>query len=394
VLFDASIFEQPFSQALALKIDARNKKLIHDLFLHLISEMVVASCAEQKPDLVLAMAQAPLSNKALERLRQHNVTTAFWFVEDYQIMGYWRNHAHLYDFYFTIQDDGFFGLLEKMGVKHFYYLPLAADPAVHRPLDMSPSEKACFGSDISFMGAGYYNRERMLQGLLDYDIKVWGNDWNPLSAIWPHVQREGQRLTTEETVKVFNASKISVNLHSSVCHEGVNPFGDFINPRTFEIAACGGFQLVDQRSMLSRHFEIGNEVVCYQSLEELREKISYYLMHPDERKRIALHGRQRVIREHTYEHRMRELIGIIGSRRPEIFNKARTGTSSVIDSEKFCIEHPEVKELIDDVNGHGLSPDLNHIVSTILKKNGPLAYHEALFLLMKEFQQKFQESGA
>lgn len=29
--------------------------------------------------------------------------------------------------------------------------------------------------------------------------------------------------------------------------DGVEPYGDFVNPRTFESAACGAFQLVDSR---------------------------------------------------------------------------------------------------------------------------------------------------
>jgi len=353
--------------------------------------MIVASCAESKPDLVLALAQAPLSNKALERLRQCNITTAFWFVEDYQVMKYWQAHAHLYDYYFTIQDGDFFNELRKVGVRNCCYLPLAADIEVHKPERLPDDQLKCYGSDLSFMGAGYYNRERLLQGLIDYDFKVWGTDWNPMSPLWKHVQRNAQRLTTEETVKVFNATKVNINLHSSVCHEGINPFGDFVNPRTFEIAGCSGFQLVDHRSLLPRHFKVGDEIICYESLDELRDKASYYLHHPEERKMIAMHAYQRVLGEHTYEKRMTSLLSTLTGSQPELLFSAKPAVASIVDPDMFCAKHPETKPLIDTLCEQGLSADLQNIVDSILRRNGKMGYHEALFLLMREFQNKFQE---
>ena len=49
-------------------------------------------------------------------------------------------------------------------------------------------------------------------------------------------------------MRVFNASRINLNIHS--CNgEGLDPEADFVNPRTFELAACGAFQLVDERCL-------------------------------------------------------------------------------------------------------------------------------------------------
>ena len=389
-LWDTSIFAKPFQKALALNLDDGNKKVLRDLFLHLISEMVVASCQDFRPDLVLALAQAPLSLKALERLRSSQITTAFWFVEDYQFMEYWQIYAPHYDFYFTIQEDGFMKELEKIGVQNYYYLPLAADPIIHRPIDLPKQERDEFGSDISFMGAGYYNREKMFGGLLDFNFKIWGNEWKPQSYLWKHVQRCGERITTDETVKVFNATKINLNLHSSVCHDGLNPFGDFVNPRTFEIGACEGFQLVDCRRLLGKHFNIGKELICYASLEELREQINYYLQHPQERIQIAKQTRERILKEHTYEHRMQDLLRFIRQRKPECFYLKSTKLPVIRDVKSFCHQHPEVKSLINDLNGDGQLINIDQIVSAIMSKNGSLEYHEALFCLIKEFQAKFQ----
>ncbi len=393
-LWDASIFEEPFAKALSLDVHDKNKKVLHDLFLHLISEMIVASCTQSPPDLLLALAQAPLSIKALERIKKLKIITAYWFVEDYQLMEYWRTYAPYYDFFFTIQEHGFFEELKKCGLKHCYYLPMAADPQIHRPLVLTESERQEFGSDISFMGAGYYNREKMLQGLLDYNFKIWGTGWNPVSVLWQHVQDCGNRLSTEKTVKVFNASKININLHSSVCHQGINPFGDYLNPRTFEIASCGGFQLVDRRSMLARHFTEDDEIICYASLQELRDKINCYLQKPDERLKIAGRARNRILKEHTYEHRMQELITFIRTHMPEQFFVRKQSIPIIDDVDTFCSRHPEVQSIFKDIDCKDRGVAIDEITAAIQSRSGPLEYQEVLFLLLNEFHAKFRESAA
>ena len=393
-LWDASIYEQPFRNALELNLEDRNRIVLYDLFLHLMSEVIIAVCSDFRPDLVLALAQSPISIEALKRLRQNNITSAFWFVEDYQYMDYWKKYAPHYDFYFAIQDGAFFRELEKIGVRNYHYLPMAANPQIHCPLDLSRQDSREFGSDISFMGAGYYNREKMFHGLLDYDFKIWGNEWNDLSHVWKHVQREGQRLSTADTVKVFNATGININLHSSVCHEGVDPFGDFVNPRTFEIASCGAFQLADCRANLERHFSPETEIICYKNLEDLRGKIDFYLKRPELRRRIASGARQRVLNEHTYEHRMRELLCFIKERKPECFYSRPDSAPVVQDIDSFCKTYPEAAGVVQAAAGREGRTDINQIAAAILSGSGSLSYHDAAFLMIKEFQELIQGCSA
>jgi spore maturation protein CgeB len=273
-----------------------------------LSEAVLARCTESRPDLVLALAQAPLAPWCVKEIRSLGISTAFWFVEDFRMMEYWRNTAPLYDHFFTIQRGEFFEELQSAGVRNFAYLPPAADPAMHRPLKLSVDERGYYGSDVSFVGAGYYNRRHFFKGLVDMDFKIWGSDWDNEPALAQFIQRDGRRITPEETVSIFNASRININLHSSTYHKGVNPFGDFVNPRTFEIASCGAFQIVDRRAELPALFREDEEIVCFDSIEELRDKIHYYLDNPDERMSIAARSRMRVLRDHTYETRMRQML--------------------------------------------------------------------------------------
>jgi len=69
--------------------------------------------------------------------------------------------------------------------------------------------------------------------------------------------------------------------------------------------------LTDRKDNLGELFEIGKEVVAYSTAEEAAELIQYYLAHPDEAQAIARAGQARTLREHTYRHRMEELVPVL-----------------------------------------------------------------------------------
>jgi hypothetical protein len=83
--------------------------------------------------------------------------------------------------------------------------------------------------------------------------------------------------------------------------------GDFVNPRTFELAGLGCFQLSDRRELLPPLYS-GDEVVQFDNEADLVEKIDYYLDHEDERERIAGNARRKTLRSHLYEHRVVEMM--------------------------------------------------------------------------------------
>jgi spore maturation protein CgeB len=89
-----------------------------------------------------------------------------------------------------------------------------------------------------------------------------------------------------------------------------------LNPRTFEINACGALQLTDVRSDLAEFYKPGEEIETYSSAKELVEKCEYYLNHEDKRQAIAMRGMIRTMNEHTYHHRLNEAFGILYDHKP------------------------------------------------------------------------------
>lgn len=379
---DNGVFGETFLSIERITESAQHRNILRMKFGEFASEAAMARIVPFRPDIVLALAQAPLLAPALDVLRERGIATAFWFVEDFRHMEYWRDTASKYDYFFAIQEGEFLERLREAGARNAAFLPMAASPAVHRKVELSPGEAEEFGSDVSFVGAGYYNRRRMFEGLVDLDFRIWGNEWGGCPTLSRFIRRGGTRVETEDIVKIFNASRINVNLHSSSYHEGVNPDGDFVNPRTFEIAACGAFQLVDNRIGLDRFFRIGEEVDCFEDLAGLRARIARYLADPREREAVAEKGRRRVLRDHTYERRMEEMIGFMVRKG---FRPAWKEMREREDPVRLIAEAgpgTELGEYLGRFAG-ARSLKLKDVVAEIRAGSGDLTRVERIFLAMK-----------
>ncbi len=390
-LLDNSIYNQARVQLEDITRNPDHKNQLQGLFTTLMAETVTAKAMDMRAQIVLFMAQAPATPDVLNELRNAGIPTAFWFVEDGRLMQYGLRVAPWYDVFFHIQKGPFEQELKAAGARHVHYLPMAADPDIHMPLELDAEDQNRYGSDISHMGAGYYNRRHFFLGLLDYNFKLWGNEWDGSGGLARVLQDEGRRVSTEEVVKIFNATKVNINLHSSTYTQGVNPNGDFVNPRTFELAACGAFQLVDERSLLPELLEPGKEVVTFTDLSSCRDAIDYYLAHPEEAKQIAEAARKRVLAEHTYVHRMQEMLEVILELHEPAFQESPKNTV-----ESLVEEAGDDAELANFFRKMGEPEEeltLEGIADKIMHDEGDLNETEAVFLLMNEFYQWAKEKG-
>ncbi|WP_069860139.1 CgeB family protein [Desulfoplanes formicivorans] len=383
--FEAPDFFDGYNALETLRVGMDRLEYLQNSYLQLVSTAVLAKVETFEPDLVLALAQAPLSRQALKRLRRDRVPTVMWFVEDYSVFTYWRGFAPLYDYFAIIQKQPFEQELEKIGVTKHLYLPLAAQPDFHQPVPLTPAEQRIYGSDISFLGAGYPNRRLAFRELLGYDFKIWGNEWDGESALQGVVQRDGARISPQECVKIFNATKINLNLHSSIKKDTLVGDGDFVNPRTFELACCGGFQLVDRRSLLPELFA-EDEMATFGSMEELFRKIDHFLAHPQERERFAKRARDRVLRDHTYAVRMQTLIDYIAADRADwpARRDDAAGWATRLDEDL----RSELKGLLERLQ-LPLSSSFKDIVWAIRQQQGRLSRVETAILFLDEWKKQY-----
>ena len=98
-------------------------------------------------------------------------------------------------------------------------------------------------------------------------------------------------------VPLYQRARIGINIHNR---------GDYTvgNYRLFDLPANGVLQISDGGEYLRSFFDVDHEIVSYRSADDLIERVRYYLDHDDERKRIALNGYRRVMRDHRFAMRM------------------------------------------------------------------------------------------
>jgi spore maturation protein CgeB len=384
-LLDLAPFHDAFQGLERFGARRANRRVLESGFCDVMSAGIAATVDAIEPDLVLALAQAPLNAAALDAIGKRGVLRALWFVEDFRVMTYWRELARHYDHVFTIQTDACLEAMGQVTDARLAYLPCGFDPRVHRPLVLDAAEQAEYGSDVSFVGAGYRNRRLALRRFLDLDFRIWGSDWAGAADLTRAIQRSGARIDTEESVRIFNASRVNLNLHSSTYHEGVDPRGDFVNPRTFELAGAGAFQVVDQRQLLPALFTPGHELAVASSVDEMRALTDHYLAHEDERVIMAGRARQRALAEHSYARRMEDMLAaVIGPAQERLLARRRTVT---VGDVARAGEGP-LEQFLERFDPH--TPfALDRLAASLATREGALSEQEAIFLFLHQFDELY-----
>lgn len=275
-------------------------------FLLKIKIILLEKVTSFQPDVIFGIAQSPLHDiDMLNEFKKAGIALCFWFMEDYRLFGYWKNIAPYFDHFFAIQKDLFWKELKDAGCMNYHYLPMAFDTHADVP-EINKSE----GIRVSFVGAPYPNRVHFFSEFLDDGFQIYGEDWNKHPI--PPVITGDRRITENEAYHIYRRSHVNINLHSSP-FPGEFGGGDFVNPRTFELAGLGAFQLTDMRKLLTLHFDPGDEVIALTSWADMKRAAKYFLEHDQERKAIAEKARARVLKEHTYRHRAEEIIELLSN---------------------------------------------------------------------------------
>jgi len=298
---DFSEYQQELCTVNGARRDVDMHKFLIKLQTRLLEEVISFN-----PSLIVGLAQSPLNNvEVLDSFRKSGIRLNYWFLEDYRVFQYWREIAPKFDHFFTIQKSRFFKELKNLGCDNGYYLAAAFDDftapteANKKSIQVAPS--------LSFVGAPYRNRINIFNDLKIPELEIYGEGWDGLNTA---VKIGNRRITPRERRHIYVNSKININLHSSSHGEG-DWNGDFVNPRTFEIAGLGGFQLTDSRELLPHHFDLGSEIAVFESLSDLKDGIKYYISHDSERNEMAASARARVLKEHTYRHRAMEILSLV-----------------------------------------------------------------------------------
>jgi spore maturation protein CgeB len=248
--------------------------------------------------------------------REGGCPTVNWFADDHWRFDKFSRHmAPAFDLAVTTDADSL-PKYEAIGHERVLLSQWACNRYAYGRFD-GPIEH-----EVTFVGQPHGNRQAIIDQLTaaGHDVQCWGFGW------------PAGKLDHGGMVRVFGTSRVNLNLSNSSTPPntlrvrvgrllGRGPKGPVpaqIKGRNFEVPGCGGFLLTERVPHLERYFELGAEVAVYDSADDLVEQVGYWLGHDDERAAVAEAGYRRVMAEHTYDHRFRQIFETVGVPAPTV----------------------------------------------------------------------------
>jgi spore maturation protein CgeB len=211
--------------------------------------------------------------------------------------------AKIYDHYFCSHRHGYDPQKDKI-----IYLPVyGMDFSMYR--NSYPNSPRRYSHEIVLIAGYNQRRQKFVDQLLDLPIEIYGkwlrhNRFN--FALRRHIRAKGA--WGGALLDIYNASKIVLNI------SGWDPARfTGLNLRVFDVPATGAFLLTDYSPELEEFYKVGEEIVCFSEVEELREKSLYFLQHEGQREAIARRGYERALTLPTIADRMRALVAHVGA---------------------------------------------------------------------------------
>ncbi len=294
------------------------RRVIRPLVVREYNHAVLSQSREFDPDIVFVFKGTFLLPQTVDALRRQRAIVINYYPDPslYIYGGIIPNAIYKYDYFVTTKKYHLRDLGSRFPEVKLIHIPHGYDADLHRPVTLAGGEANRYGSDVAFVGTWTRQKQLVLEELVrkkpDIRLRVWGNGWHhavsgPLRPIL-----QGKAAHGDEYPKVICGTKVNLAIMSGKIDPEHHAVGDLTSTRTFEIPACGGFMLHERNEEVRELFEEEKEVVCFASVDELGEKIDYYLKHESERDAIARAGYERCMRsEYSYDDRMRELIGTI-----------------------------------------------------------------------------------
>ncbi len=280
--------------------EAMKNAMAQELF-KLAARETRTQLASFHPDVALYLAQAPvLSDDDTAPLREAGILTIFWLVEDRRVFTYWQRTASRFDVLWGIQDGTFADELASISDTQFAHVPLACDSV---PPTSLPAPNPLWSDRVTFAGSPYPNRLALLRELALPDLRIFGPGFSAEPSLRANIAID-RTVEHELFPQIFSGSRINLNLSSSTVNGDWNARKNLLNPRAFEIAGAGGFQLAESLLPIEKFFEPGAEIVTFSSVEEARELIARYSADATARAAVASRAQARALAEHTYERRL------------------------------------------------------------------------------------------
>jgi spore maturation protein CgeB len=167
------------------------------------------------------------------------------------------------------------------------FIAEGANPEVYFPINC---EKIY---DVSFVGLNYGVREQFIKKLSKYNLRIscFGNNWNSSNSKY---------LSNSDINGIFNQSKINLGIGFASASNIITN----LKGRDFEIPmAGGGIYLTSYNYDLAKFYNLNNEILCYNGIEDCVELIRFLLNNQSLREEISYNAYNRAYSQHKWEDR-------------------------------------------------------------------------------------------
>ena len=165
-------------------------------------------------------------------------------------------------------------------------------PGVHLTPDLTMPVSANFKYKFSFLGQVKVERKVIVNQLRDagISIELFGRGW-PASK-W-----------VDDSNAIFRSSQLNLGIGFASPSLELTT----LKARDFECPGVGACYITSYSWELPLHYELGKEILCYRSIEELIEMYTWYHKRPEDCLKIAQAAWRRSVAEHTWEKRFRKI---------------------------------------------------------------------------------------
>ncbi|HEX7510476.1 MAG TPA: glycosyltransferase, partial [Chitinivibrionales bacterium] len=152
--------------------------------------------------------------------------------------------------------------------------------------------------------ASMKKRNRVIGNLISYGIETFGDPegWKELlgPALPTHPNIDYRRGLRD----AYRDIRCNVNVTSCQMPTAVNQ-------RVFDIPSCGSFVISDNQPDMRELFALGTEAIAYETIDDLKEKISFYTSHETARQAVIRAAQNRIAGEHTYDKRLQAIVALV-----------------------------------------------------------------------------------
>lgn len=308
VYFDCAKLKKKFGYPLRAGIDKfLNRVSTPDDFVYLpkVKSSVLPKLIDsERPTHVLVIGFAYKFFSCTELITQqskYGFTLALYDTDSCNLYSKRREFIHflskelpIYDKIFSFSKGATFFFRETLGLEAFHF-PYGAKPLPK----VGDSNK---DTDVLFVGSCDLRRIFLLEKINQY-VEIHGDRWaRNLPLISPKLKSKisDKSIWGDALLHKLTQAKIVLNITRTYFY-GVETG---INLRIFEALSAGCFLLTDYCDEVAELFEIGKEIEVFRSAAELKEKVEYYLAHPQEREAIARCGHAKFLSHFTWEKRV------------------------------------------------------------------------------------------